>query len=215
VLTCSAAMPWPMQSSVETIMAQEGRTNIGNFLQFCVTMCQEEKTRARDTPTAAAAATATKARPAAARSASSAGQARRQAATPLGEEDGDVFYDVWDGSGIEPIAVSSDGEEGQEDELVAWRPRRLEDELLACLESIRQSTSETVSLLASLNKSMAHMDASIHAIRAAVALEKGGAVVRQGASSHAWTYTLCFGLAVTSSAAVFYMRSRQRAAAVA
>ena len=29
IMRCSAAMPWPMQGSVEAVMAQEGKVTVG------------------------------------------------------------------------------------------------------------------------------------------------------------------------------------------
>ena len=41
-MKCSAAMPWPMQGSVEAVMAQEGKVTVGKYLAFTQRACEED-----------------------------------------------------------------------------------------------------------------------------------------------------------------------------
>lgn len=86
---CSAGLPWPIQSQVESTMASEAEASLTKFLAFCQQLCEQDKAAAAAAAAAAPAATASQ----------PAGAWDRRASEDLG---GDLFYDARSAAGAGP-----------------------------------------------------------------------------------------------------------------
>ena len=200
-------MPWPMQGTVEAIMAQEGRVTIGKYLDFTKEACEEDRNNRAALGTRAAAVGGS--------------------ATDVDE----VFFDAeeqaslpssssWASSGSDRVAPAPT--------LVPYEPMGRDEAALRCLLQIHASCSETAALMRQVQQSLQRMDDNIGAIRAAVVMSVGpaassrtgvhaastgeGGGSKPRGSGYAWSYLLCLGLAGASAATVIYVRSRQRSA---
>ena len=193
-MTAAAGLPWPMQGSVEAIMAQEGKTTIGRFLDFTKEACEEDRDKAK----AGQQAKAPKAQ----------GRTRSRA------EEEDVFLSA---------AEEEEGEEEEEEEEenvsvpqtqtplrsrrgVRCGSRQEPDQTdLVPYKSIGKDEAALRCLL-SIQQSLARIDSNIAAIRSAVT-KKSRAPHPVATTSYSWTYVLCLGLAGVSAASIVYLRT--------
>jgi len=221
-MCCSAAMPWPMQSSVEAVMAQEGRVTVGKYLEYTKEACEEDRNNR-------AAGLAVGLTP------SGTAYAPRAAALQgmVSDVDAeDTFFDAED-SQTQPEASSSQTSRGDgfgcetaaasEPVLVPYETLDRGEAVLRCLLQIHASCSETAVLMRQVQQSLQRMDENIGAIRAAATTAAkrpgwtgqspaaggtdGGAGPRQAGGS--WMYLLCFGIAGASAASLVIVRARQ------
>ncbi|MEW5312603.1 MAG: hypothetical protein WDW38_004227 [Sanguina aurantia] len=155
-------MPWPMQSSIEAMMATEGSESIEKFLRICEEGCRDKPPLPGSAAPAAAPAASSSSyvpprRGAHASSSSSQYGHHSSSGThhdDLGNED---FYDAADSSFQD------------EEYCTAIVPaRRLEDTILLCLQHIERSTSQSAQSLSMLERTMSSVDVHMQAIHDAV-----------------------------------------------
>ena len=193
-MTAAAGLPWPMQGSVEAIMAQEGKATIGRYLDFTKETCEEDRDKGRNgqPPRAQKAQPRTRARAA---------------------EEEDVFLSA---------AEEEEGGEGEEEEeevsfaqptppRSSRRGRRARQEPessnLVPYESIGKDEA-ALRCLISIQQSLHRIDSNIAAIRSAVTKKQRTPVV--ATTSYTWAYALSFGLAGASAASIVYLRALRR-----
>ncbi|KAG2492485.1 hypothetical protein HYH03_009150 [Edaphochlamys debaryana] len=144
LIKCSAAMPWPLQSQVEAMMATEATTSINVYLDWAKKYFAKWKAEQGEQPQ---------------RPAPRAGAPGR---APSGAEvgpGGDVFYDA------EEEPAGGAGAEAGAAEVVPYQPPRLEDVLAECLTAIRDSTAATAATLRAVEERLANMDDNIQMLR--------------------------------------------------
>jgi hypothetical protein len=190
-MTAAAGLPWPMQGSVEAIMAQEGKATIGRYLDFTKAACEEDgdKGGSKQPPKAQRVQPRTRAR---------------------ATEDEDVFLSAAEEEEEEEISVAQptplrgsrkarrERLEPESSDLVAYESIGKDEAALRCLLSIQQS--------------LHRIDTNIAAIRAAVTKKPrvSRATDAPNSTSNTWAYVLCFGLAGASAASVIYLRALRR-----
>eukprot|EP00195_Chlamydomonas_chlamydogama_P010482 CAMPEP_0202899100 /NCGR_PEP_ID=MMETSP1392-20130828/7428_1 /ASSEMBLY_ACC=CAM_ASM_000868 /TAXON_ID=225041 /ORGANISM="Chlamydomonas chlamydogama, Strain SAG 11-48b" /LENGTH=333 /DNA_ID=CAMNT_0049585199 /DNA_START=111 /DNA_END=1115 /DNA_ORIENTATION=+ len=193
LMTCIAGLPWPMQSTAEAAMAQEAKDSVGNFLEYCKQICEEDRNN----------------RAGAAAAAGPAG--RRTAAAAGGEQEGeDVFFDAedereagWD-AGQDTASATSRA-------IVPSEPVTLEQAVLMALQQIQHNSAESVKLLQQMQACLERMDGNIGAVRSVVAPgRKASSAAGKARSGYTWSVVLLFGAAAASTAGVVYLRSKQR-----
>ena len=218
VMSCSAAMPWPMQSSVEAVMVQEGRTTVGKYLDFAKEACEEDRSnRTAESVSGRLPSGGAPPRVSAARG------------TSFDTELEETFFDVEETSTQSSGGASFEagGMTGPEPTLVPYEALDRGEAVLRCLLQIHASCSETAALMRQMQQSLQRMDENIGAIRsAAVTATKarrtstadgldGEAGPRRSAGGYSWMYLMCMGIAGASAASVIIIRARQRSDHVA
>ncbi|EFJ45582.1 hypothetical protein VOLCADRAFT_105873 [Volvox carteri f. nagariensis] len=147
LVRCSAALPWPVQATVEGLMAAEAAQSIGTFLAFCQQFYDNWRAEQLLQPE----------RPAAAASGTTAAAGIGGAGSG-----GDVFFDaIEDESDLRSVA-GGEGEKG-ETSVVPYQPPRLEDIIVDCLRQIQSSSAETARSLRNLEELLRNMDENMQA----------------------------------------------------
>ncbi|GIL63969.1 hypothetical protein Vafri_17884, partial [Volvox africanus] len=138
LVRCSASMPWPVQATVEGLMATEATQSIDTFLSFCVQYYSTWRAEQLQQPELPAAPSVTAA----------AG--------------GEQFYDaVEDESEIRAGGEAAEGETS----VVPYQPPRLEDIIVDCLRKIQASSAETAQSLRNLEELIRNMDDNMQVVR--------------------------------------------------
>ncbi|GFR51794.1 hypothetical protein Agub_g14253 [Astrephomene gubernaculifera] len=156
VVRCSAALPWPVQATVEGLMGVEATNSINTFVKWAreyYTRWNAEQKLQPEQPAPAPAAAATASLPRPPTSAASA--------APEGAEQ---FYDAFEDE--EELLRRPMGQSSQpEASVVPYQPPRLEDVIVDCLRRIQSSTSETASSLRTLEQLLRSMDDNMQDLR--------------------------------------------------
>ncbi|GAX80012.1 hypothetical protein CEUSTIGMA_g7451.t1 [Chlamydomonas eustigma] len=201
VMRCSAAMPWPMQGTVEAAMVQEGKVTVGKYLDFTVQACQEERNN---------------------RAASVASRANGPAAE---DPEGEAFFDAEDLISSVYVRAQDERHEDQVSNVHGQNPSRslqqrelvIHEELgrgevaLRCLLQIQSLCSEMCAILKQMQQSQQHISHSVSAM--------GDVLCSNGSKkrSHAPSNSICnrtgpamlyFCIAGASVVSILYLRSR-------
>ncbi|GLI71403.1 hypothetical protein VaNZ11_016529 [Volvox africanus] len=135
---CSASMPWPVQATVENLMATEATQSIATFLSFCMQYYSTWRAEQLHEPELPAAPPVTAA----------AG--------------GEQFYDaVEDESEMRTGGAAEEGETS----VVPYQPPRLEDIIVDCLRQIQASSVQTAQSLRNLEELIRNMDDNMQMVR--------------------------------------------------
>ncbi|GIL93522.1 hypothetical protein Vretifemale_20912 [Volvox reticuliferus] len=124
-------MPWPVQATVEGLMATEATHSIDTFLSFCVQYYSTWRAEQLQQPEL----------PAAPSISAAAG--------------GEQFYDAVEDES--ELRAGGEAEEG-ETSVVPYQPPRLEDIIVDCLRQIQASSAETARSLRNLEELIRNMD---------------------------------------------------------
>ncbi|KXZ53870.1 hypothetical protein GPECTOR_6g788 [Gonium pectorale] len=207
LMQCAAAMPWPMNTTVEGLMATEAAASINTFLTWCRDYYASWKVEQGAVPE----------RPAPARAAAAP-------RPPRTTTEGEQFFDALED---EEEAVGYGGEAEAEEALVPYQPPRLEDVIVDCLRQIQASTAQTASSLQALEELIRNMDDNMQVVReklvgrrpqptsgrapsaspSAAAAARGAAVAsRSGGASGGYVAAFAAGALVAGAAAAAYFR---------
>ena len=214
-MRCSAAMPWPMQGTVEAVMAQEGRGKVGKYLDFTKEACEEDRNNRAAAGSSSGAPSSSRAPPPPPRWASEA-----EAEEAFFDAEESPSHPSWD-----PLR-HEDGRTAPEAALVSFEALDRGEAALRCLLQIHASCSETAALMRQVQQSLQRMDENIGAIRAVVApspssrprrssaegadVGAGAIMSRRSSSYSSWMYMLCLGIAGASAVSVILIRAKQR-----
>ncbi|GIL93521.1 hypothetical protein Vretifemale_20912 [Volvox reticuliferus] len=131
-------MPWPVQATVEGLMATEATHSIDTFLSFCVQYYSTWRAEQLQQPEL----------PAAPSISAAAG--------------GEQFYDAVEDES--ELRAGGEAEEG-ETSVVPYQPPRLEDIIVDCLRQIQASSAETARSLRNLEELIRNMDDNMQVVR--------------------------------------------------
>lgn len=189
VMSCTAALGWPLQSSVEAVMVTEAVMSITKFIEwskeYCAMHAQVTAAAAAEfgLAGAASAARSTTAEVSVAATAAGVADSAQQAEEAAAGEE--TFYDA------------------SEQQLV---PFSAQDVLLRCLQRIQAASEDSATSLHALVESMSSMCGDIHAVRMVVAParasssgvgSKGVKLSTSSRSSSYLGYALTFGLGLS------------------